>query len=83
MREVLGLCNEAVSEKTPQLSLPDEFVTLISIQTDTPEVRCGLTDGVTHRQTNPTTVTLAAHARRGLMMKYGEIQNMSLVLFVH
>ena len=42
-------------------------MTSISGQTDAPEVRCGLTDTHTHRQTNTTTVTLAAHARRGLI----------------
>ena len=44
--------------------MPAEYVTLISGQSDAPEVRCGLTDGHTHRLTNPTTVTLAAHVRR-------------------
>ena len=47
-------------------SLLVEYVTSISGWTDAPEVRCGLTDRQTHRQTNPTTVTLAAHAHWGL-----------------
>ena len=34
-------------------------------RTDVREVRCRVTD--THTQTDPTTVTLAAHARRGLI----------------
>ena len=69
MREVLDLCSGAVSEKTPQIfspSLPTEFMTAFSGQTDAPEVRCDLTD----RQTHPTTVTLAVHVRQGLMNWY-------------
>ena len=38
--------------------LPAEYVTEFSGQTDGPEVRCDLTDTQTHRQTDPTTVTL-------------------------
>ena len=66
---VLDLRNEAVSEKTPQIfspSLPAEYVTAFSGRTDTPEVRCDLTDKQTDRQTELTTVTLAAHAHQGL-----------------
>ena len=60
---VLDLCKGEVSEKTPQIfgpPLPAEYVTVLS--GDIPEVRCDLTD------THLTTVTLIAHARRGLMM---------------
>ena len=59
----------AVSEKTPQMILPllpTEYVTTFSWRTDAPEVRCDLMDRQTDRQTDPTTVTLAMHARRGL-----------------
>ena len=66
MREVLHLCNRAVSEKTPQIFsplLPTECMTAFSEQTEAPEV----IDMCLNRQTDPTTVTLAAHARRGLM----------------
>ena len=69
MQEVLDLCNGGVSEKTPQVFsplLPAEYMTAFSGRTDTPEVRCGLTDRQTHTHThiytNPTTVILAAHA---------------------
>ena len=61
------LCNGAVSEKSPQIfrpSLPVEYVTEFSGRTDAPKVRCDLTDTQTDRT---TTVTLDAHARRGLM----------------
>ena len=44
-------------------SLPAEYVTVFSGQTDAPEARCDLTD----RHTDPTTVTLAVHACRGLI----------------
>ena len=63
---VLHVRNEAVSEKTLQIfwpSLPVEYVSSISGQTDVPEVRCGLTD----RQTNPTTATLTVQVYRGLI----------------
>ena len=40
---------------------------MFSGQTDAPEVRCDRTDRQTDRQTEQTTVILAAHARRGLM----------------
>ena len=52
MEGVLDLCNRAVSEKPPHIfgpTLPTEYVTVFSRQTDAPEVRCGLTD--THTQT--------------------------------
>ena len=65
---VLDLHNKA---KTPQNfwpSLPVEYMILISRWTDAPEVRCDLTDTQTDRHTNPTTVTLAAHARQELVM---------------
>ena len=53
-------------------SLPAEYVAVFSQQTEAPEVRCDLTD--THTQTNrqtdvATTVTLTAHARRGLITR--------------
>ena len=70
MREVLELCNRAVSEKILQIfspSLPAEYVTAFSGGTDALEVRYDLTDRHTDGQTNPTTVTLAAHACRGLL----------------
>ena len=56
--------NGAVSEKNPHIfgpTLPAEYVTEFSGQTDAPEVRFDLTDRQTDR--HPTTVTLAAHAR--------------------
>ena len=43
--------------------LPAEYVTVFSGRTDAPGVRFDLTD----TQTDPTTVTLAVHARRGLI----------------
>ena len=67
---VLDLCNGAVSEKTPQIFwplLPVEYVTSISGWKDVLDVRCWLTDTQTDRRTDPTTVTLAAHACRGLI----------------
>ena len=45
-------------------SLPAEYVTAFSGLTDAQEVRCDLTDRQTDRT---TTVTLAAHARQGLI----------------
>ena len=66
-RRVLDLRNGAVSEKTPQIfwpPLPAEYVTVFSGRTDALEVSFDLTDRHTHRT---TTVTLAAHARRGLI----------------
>ena len=63
---VLDLCNGVVSGKTLQIfspSLPVEYVTTFSGRTDAPEVRFDQTN----RQTDPTTVTVAAHARRGLI----------------
>ena len=65
IQEAVYLCNRAVSEKSTQLfssSLPVEYVISFSGRTDAPEVR--LTDGHTHKT---TTVTLAAHAHRGLI----------------
>ena len=44
---VLNHRNRAISEKMPQIfqpSLHTEYVTASSQQTDTPEVRCDLTD---------------------------------------
>ena len=61
MREVL---DQGFSEKIPQIFSPSllaEYVTAFSERTDAPEY--DLTD--TH--TDPTTVTLAAHVRRGLL----------------
>ena len=61
---VLDLRNGAVSEKTPQifrLPLPAEYMTEYSGRTNAPEMGFHLTD------TRMTTVTLAAHARRGLI----------------
>ena len=46
-QEVVYLCNEAVSEKSPQIfwpSLPVEYMAEFSGRTDAPEVRCDLTD---------------------------------------
>ena len=66
MQEVVDLCNGAVSEKNPQLfwpSLPVEYITSISGWTDAWEGDVEWT----HRQTDPTTVTLTAHAHRGLI----------------
>ena len=68
-QEAVYLCNGAISEKSPQILrplLPAEYVTAFSGRTEAPEVRCDLTDRQTHRHTDPTTVTLAAHVRRGL-----------------
>ena len=49
-------------------SLPAEYVAAFSRQTEVPKVRCDLTDRQTDRRTDTaTTVTLAAHARRGLI----------------
>ena len=59
----------AVSEIPTQIfwpSLPVEYMISFSGQTDTPEVRCWLTD--THTCTQSTTVTLTAHAHWGLIM---------------
>ena len=39
-------------------------------RTDVREVRCRVTDTHTHTHTDPTAVTLAAHARRGLISMY-------------
>ena len=66
-QEAVYLCNGAVSEKSPQIfrpPLPVEYVTVFSGRTDAPGLRFDLTD----TQTDPTTVTLAAHARRGLII---------------
>ena len=68
MRKVLVLCNRAVSD--PQFfspSLPAEYVTAFSGRRDAPEVRRDLTDRHTDGQTNPTAVSLAVHAHRGLI----------------
>ena len=62
LQEAVYLCNGAASEKSTQIfrpSLPVEYVISFSGQTDAPEVRF-------RTDTDPTTVTLAAHARRGL-----------------
>ena len=80
MEEALYLRNGAVSEKSTQIfwpSLPVEYIHIcmwhqfLDEQTLQLEVRCGLTDGQTgrqtHRHTDPTIVTLAAHAHWGLM----------------
>ena len=48
--------------------LPAEYVTVFSGWTDTPEVSCDLTDTLTHTHTRLSTVTLAAHARQGLII---------------
>ena len=42
-------------------------MTVLSGRADAPEVRCDLTDRQTDTHTQMTTVTLAAHAGRGLM----------------
>ena len=62
MKEMLDHCNGAVSEKTSQIFSPSlrakyMYVTAFSGRTDAPEVTCDLTE----RQTDPTTVTIAAH----------------------
>ena len=70
---VLDLCSGAVSEKIPQIfwpPLPAEYMIVFSGRTDAPEVR--FVNRQTDRQT-PTTVTLTAHARRGLT-KYNTIR---------
>ena len=62
---MLDLCNGVVSEKTPQIFWPlllAEYVTVFSGRTDTPEVRCDLTD--THTQTNHSNPPV--HAHRGI-----------------
>ena len=66
----LDLCNGALSEKTSQIfwsPLPTEYITVFSERTDAPGVRCDCTD--------PTTETLTAHARRGLMMCHVRCRN--------
>ena len=86
MKEMLDLCNGAVSEKTPQiLTFVAHGVRDIDFRTNsTPEVRCGYwtslctyvtlqTDTQTDTQTNPTTVTLAAHACRGLITSLTQV----------
>ena len=60
MREVLDLCNGGVSEKTP----PNFFIFIFRTNRHS-RVEMWL-NRQTHTYTNPTTVTLAAHARRGL-----------------
>ena len=65
---VMDLYNGEVSEKTLQIfspSLPTEYVTTFSGRTDAPEV-----SGQMDRQTDPTTVTLTAHAHQRLMNEW-------------
>ena len=46
-------------------------------------MRCDLTDRHTDTQTNPTTVTLAAHARRGLTTLAGSLAGQPYFSYVH
>ena len=66
MEGALDLRNGRVSEKTPQIfltSLRFEYVTAFSRRTDALKLSYRLTEGQTD---TTTTVTLGAHAQRGL-----------------
>ena len=62
------LCSIFRENATNILTLPAEYVAAFSRRTEAPEVRYDLTDRQTDGHTDTaTTVTLAAHARGGLI----------------